>query len=248
MKYDFPDYFMLKFETLYYLFQIFSSLFLWLPVFYEYQKYLGLTHSQIFTLQSVYYVAFCLFEIPSGLIADAFGRLRCLRVGSVALVISHIFIIACPTYFGFGSHFVVLALGRSLINAAASAYLYDRLGALGQSERYNSVEGRARAIGLIARVLCWPAVGYLMEWYRPLPYWLTGLIVSGAFFVAMALPAEKIRSPGLGADSVKGIVFTLKPVFRLLKDTPVWEELFYRESPFLLWLESFKSTCFNRYY
>ena len=153
---------MLKLKILYSLFQMLSALFLWLPAFYEYQKYLGFNDSQIFTIQSIYYGVFCFFEIPSGLIADYFGRIKSLRVGSAALVVSHVLVLGYPTYSGFLAHFVLLAWGRSLINGAASAYLYGRLSALGQVEDYKNVEGSAKAISLVGRVICWPAIGFLI--------------------------------------------------------------------------------------
>jgi len=212
---------MTKFRALYALFQIFSSLFLWLPVFYEYQKHLGLTDSQIFTIQSVYYTVFCLLEIPSGLIADYFGRLRSLRAGATALLISHCLVIFSPTFMGFLAHFVLLALGRSLITGASSAYLYDRLSSLGEAADYKKVEGGARAIGLVGRVICWPAMGFLVQWYRPFPYWLTGCSVCIAFFIVMAFPKEDRTTPKtVKIATALGFFGTLKPALLLLKSSP----------------------------
>ena len=61
-----------------------------MPVFYAYQKQAGLSDGQIFGIQSIYYVAFCLFEIPTGIIADRFGYRNCLRAGAVVLTAANL--------------------------------------------------------------------------------------------------------------------------------------------------------------
>ena len=63
-------------------FQLLFNLLWWMPVFYAYQRDAGLSDSQIFGIQSIYYTAFCLFEIPTGVIADRIGALNCLRAGA----------------------------------------------------------------------------------------------------------------------------------------------------------------------
>src|SRR5690606_6775932 len=65
----------------YYAFQFFFNLLLWIPVFYEFQKQLGLDDPQIFRIQSVYYLVFCFLEIPTGAFADRFGYRRSLIWG-----------------------------------------------------------------------------------------------------------------------------------------------------------------------
>ena len=49
---------------------------LWLPIFYAYQRQLGLSDAQIFGIQSLYYVAFCLMEIPTGMAASIPSRIK----------------------------------------------------------------------------------------------------------------------------------------------------------------------------
>lgn len=178
---------------LYYGFQLFFSLLVWLPIFYEYQKHFGLTDGEIFSIQSLYYLAFCLLEIPTGLIADLWGYRRCLRAGAFILAVTHLLPIFYPNYAGFLLHFMGIALSRSLISGASSAYLYEHLKRDGKTEQFRLIEGKSRAYGLIAKVVAWAAVGSIMNWHITLPYWLTLLaaVLSGVF--AWLLPA----SPGV---------------------------------------------------
>lgn len=177
---------------LYYGFQIFFSLLLWIPIFYEYQKRIGLSDTQIFTIQSIYYTVFCLLEIPTGVLADALGYRFSLRLGAIILVAANALPIFFLNYGSFLLHFLLIALSRSLISGASSAYLYDGLRAAGASStEYKAIEGNSRSYGLVGKVLIWPFIGYLMEWKLTLPYTLTVIGSVIAVICAFLLPPDQ---------------------------------------------------------
>ncbi|MEU6824156.1 MFS transporter [Streptomyces atriruber] len=169
-------------------FQLLFNLLWWMPVFYAYQKAAGLSDGQIFGIQSIYYVAFCLFEIPTGLIADRIGTRNCLRAGAVVMTAANLAPVVSASYTGFLVHFLAIAAGRSLTSGAASAYLYDGLRAEKCDDHYLKAEGTARALGLVAKVVCWPLVGPLMAVAHPTPYVLSAASAAGSFVCAIALP------------------------------------------------------------
>ncbi|MEU9192186.1 MFS transporter [Streptomyces hundungensis] len=182
-------------------FQLLFNLLWWMPVFYAYQKEAGLSDGQIFGIQSIYYVAFCLFEIPTGLIADRIGPRNCLRAGAVVMTAANLAPVVSASYTGFLLHFLAIAVGRSLTSGAASAYLYDGLRAEKCGEHYLKAEGTARALGLAAKVVCWPLVGPLMAVAHTAPYVLSAASAAGSLVCAVALPRlagaeEGARSPG----------------------------------------------------
>src|SRR3954454_23824598 len=88
-------------------FQLFFGMLLWTPVFYEYQKRIGLSDPEIFRIQSIYYLLFCLLEIPTGLFADLWGYRLCMRAGALVLVASNLLPIYAQSYSGFLAHFVL---------------------------------------------------------------------------------------------------------------------------------------------
>ncbi|MGW0908796.1 MFS transporter [Streptomyces sp. NPDC002853] len=180
-------------------FQLLFNLLWWMPVFYAYQKAAGLTDAEIFGIQSIYYVAFCLFEIPTGLIADRIGTRNCLRAGAVVMTAANLAPVFSASYTGFLVHFLAIAAGRSLTSGAASAYLYDGLRAEGCDEHYLKAEGTARALGLAAKVGCWPLVGPLMSVAHAAPYVLSAVSAAGSLACAIALP----RLAGAGEDKQK---------------------------------------------
>lgn len=183
-------------------FQLLFNLLWWMPVFYAYQKAAGLSDGQIFGIQSIYYVAFCLFEIPTGLIADRIGTRNCLRAGAVVMTAANLAPVFSPSYAGFLVHFLAIAVGRSLTSGAASAYLYDGLRAEKCDAHYLKAEGTARALGLAAKVVCWPLVGPLMALAHTAPYVLSAASAAGSLACAVALP--RIAAPTDGAGKAGG--------------------------------------------
>lgn len=172
----------------YFWFQFFFSLLLWAPVFYTFHVRMGLTDAEIFRIQSIYYLAFCLFEVPTGYLADTVGYARCLRWGAAVLVAANLLPVAVPTYGGFLGHWLGVALARSLVSGAASAWLYEFLAQYGRPHDFTSIEGRARALGLVGKVVGWAGVGYLMAWRLTLPYVLTAVMAAISWAYATRLP------------------------------------------------------------
>ncbi|OVE80666.1 hypothetical protein BVY03_05710, partial [bacterium K02(2017)] len=164
-----------KVTYLYIGFQLFFSLFLWLPVFYEFQLQIGLSKTEFFNIQSLYYLSFCFLEVPTGWLADRWGYRKTLIIGAIILSVSNALPVALPIYNGILWHFLLLATARSFISGAASAYLYEYLKQKKATDIYKTIEGKGRAWGLIGKVCCWPFVGILMSIYLALPYVITTL-------------------------------------------------------------------------
>lgn len=214
---------MKKTVRIFYGFQLFFSLLLWLPIFYEYQKRIGLNDTEIFRIQSLYYLVFCFLEIPTGMMADRWGHRFCLRLGSMVLVLSNLLPIFAQSYLGFLSHFMLIALARSLVSGASSAYLYEYLKQHSGLNHYKQIEGNARAYGLVAKVICWTFIGALMEWQLTLPYILTSLcsLISVAYTLVLPalLPIEQDKTTDLSASAISSLQ-RVSSVFRHLYKDP----------------------------
>ena len=172
-------------------FQFFFSLLLWVPIFYEYQKRIGLNDAEIFRIQSIYYIVFCLLEIPTGYLADWLGYRLCLILGSFTLILANLWVPFAPGYSGFLFHFILIALARSFVSGASSAYLYETLHQQSALDQYKEAEGKARSYSLVGKVICWAMIGPIMQWHLTLPYWLTAMNAAVGLYFAYALPETK---------------------------------------------------------
>ncbi|MFA6433110.1 MAG: MFS transporter [Elusimicrobiales bacterium] len=209
---------------LYCLFQFFFPLLLWLPVFYEYQKRMGLSDPQIFSIQSFYYLAFFFLEIPTGAFADLWGCRLSLRLGALTLVAANLLPVFWVSYGGFMTHFFLIALARSFVSGASNAYLYDFLKSRHCESEYKQIEGNARAYGLIGKVVCWAGIGALMKWHITLPYWITAVFAFISLLVVKKLPEQPVHAAVAAGNAVTspGAYFSkhLFPVLRILRTSP----------------------------
>jgi MFS family permease len=173
---------------LYHAFSFFFSLLFWAPIFYEYQKQMGLGDGEIFAIQSLYYLAFCFLELPTGFLADKYGHRLSLRWAAFFLCVANLIPVFFVSFGGFLIHWLLVALARSLMSGSASAYLYDYLDQVGETDWYRQTEGKARALSLLGRVAAWGVVGYAMAWHVTLPYWLTTIAAAIALLVSSRFP------------------------------------------------------------
>ena len=169
-------------------FQFFYSLLIWVPIFYEYQKQSGISDLEIFHIQSIYYLVFCFLEIPTGYLADRVGYKKCLLAGSILLIFANLLPIYIQVYSGFLWHFILMALSRSFVSGASSAYLYELLQQKNIQHEYAKIEGKARSVSLLGKVFCWAIVGVLMKWHFTLPYWITSFNALFSLFFVFLLP------------------------------------------------------------
>lgn len=194
-------------------YQLCNGLLLWLPIFYLYQRDVGLTDQQIFGIQAVYYVAFCLLDVPTGVLADRFDHRRFLQLGALTLTAANLIPVFAQNYWGFLTHFLLIALAYSFTSGAGSAYLYEYLHRTGQDELYQQAEGSARACSLTGRVVALPAAGVLMEWQFTSPYWTS----AAATLIALAIA---LKLPPLPPGEHHHEELAVKRAFRTLKGSP----------------------------
>lgn len=206
-------------------FQFFFTLLLWTPIFYEYQRTFGLSAAEILGIQSIYYVAFCLLAVPTGMISDRLGYRNSMLFGAGILVLANMLVVVAPTYWGFLAHFLLIAVARSLTIVATSAYLYTFLQRTGDAAAYKQSEGSARFYSLIGRIAAWPVVGLLMAWNLPSPYWLTAISSTVAVLIAWKLPALPPSTVDMADVSKQSPLRTMASALTVLRNAPVLQLL-----------------------
>jgi MFS family permease len=90
-------------------------------------------------------------EVPSGALADRFGRRRAVVAGYVGQAAGYAVWALWPTFTGFAAGFALWSLGGSLESGAKEALLYDAL-APGERWRYARIASGAGAAGLLAQL------------------------------------------------------------------------------------------------
>ena len=165
-------------------------------LFYEEHR-LGL--QDVFISKSVYSVAAVALEVPSGYLADVWGRKRCIVAGCVLFFGGYLCYSLTETFAAFLVAEILLGIGQTMINGADSALLYDTTVHHGRENLYLRYEGRITMIGNFAEAVAGIFGGLLAVYSLRYPFYAQAVVAFVGIPAAMALreyaPANKVQSP-----------------------------------------------------
>lgn len=149
-----------------------------------------LSQAEYGLLQALYYLVAVAADVPTGVLADRFGRKTILVVGAAINGIGCFAFARALDFASFAVGELLFGLGTAFVSGADSALLYDSLAAEKREAEYPRAEGAAEASWLFATVLFYPlADRFLVIKGNPvLAYWISGALsllgaAVGVFFV-----------------------------------------------------------------
>lgn len=158
-----------------------------------YEKH-GLGLQDVFILKSIYSVAAVAFEIPSGYLADVWGRRKCIISGCILFFGGYLFYSFTSTFAAFACAEILLSIGQALVNGADSALLYDTTAQYKKEELYLRYEGRITMIGNFAEALAGIFGGLLAAYSLRLPFYAQAVVAFTGIPAAFALQEVNARS------------------------------------------------------
>lgn len=138
-----------------------------------YLAYKGMSLVQIGLLESVFHLTSFLMEIPTGIIADQFGRKTSRITGRILACISTLIMIQTGSFIGFAIAFVIQGLSYNLESGAGDALIYDTLLTLKEEKNYMKIKGRQEWSYQSASILGLIAGGYIATYSYELAYIIT---------------------------------------------------------------------------
>ena len=121
-----------------------------MPIVVLFYESNGLKMKDIMLLQAVYSIVIVLLEIPSGYLADVWGRKRTILLGAIMGAIGFAIYGVSYGFIGFLVAEIILGVGQSLVSGADSAMLYDSLLEKKAAKKYSRYEGRISSLGNLA--------------------------------------------------------------------------------------------------
>lgn len=136
----------------------FFGLHLVIPIFVPLLQGHGLTMSEILQTQAIFALTVAALELPSGYLADIWGRKYALVVGSVVSAAGFILLQSATTFGDFVLFEVLMGVAVSLCSGADLALLYDTQTALGHRvgrlSKSSSASAFARLLGVSSLAEC----------------------------------------------------------------------------------------------
>ncbi len=169
----------------------------------------GLSLMQVMQLQATYSLTVALFELPSGYIADKFGRKRTIIFSTIFSFIGYIIF---SFYQGFNFFLIaeiLVGIGGSLMSGADSAILYDTLLERGEETKYTKVEGKNYAIGNFSESIAAILGGFLAIQSIYLPIYIQTGILFLSIPISMTLVEPSINHNNK-IFSLNNVILTIK--------------------------------------
>ena len=202
-----------------YMMGFFHSFMVLIPVFVPLLQGYGLSMSQVLQTQAVFALTIAICEVPSGYVADIWGRRNAVLVGSILNGFGFFSLLWADTFVDFLLYEVILGVGFSLISGADLALLYDTevyLKAIGKGSDPGKSLSRLISIEAAASGIAGIVAGVLLIWSLDWVIWVqafTGFMpfILGLLLVEPPRPKSKVNHRQ-NARQIIGLLIFDKPV------------------------------------
>jgi MFS family permease len=220
----------------------------------------GLSNVEAFAANAIYTLGLVLFEIPTGMIADTWGRRTSYLLGAAIQLVGNLVYVwmwyVHGPFWGWGAASLLLGFGYTFFSGALEAWLVDALKDAGYDGELDPIFAKNQIVTGVAMLVGTIAGGFIAQIAAlGTPYLVRAGLQAVSFVVAFVL----MKDLGFTPDRTKGLVAQVKGLARAgwtygIKNRPVrWVMLaapfymgtgiygFYAAQPYLLELFGDKS-------
>ncbi len=180
-----------------------------MPVVVLFYQDNGMGMHEIFVLKSIYSIAIVAMEVPSGWMADVWGRKKTLVLGSILGSGGFLLYSFSYGFWAFAVAEIILGIGHSFVSGADSAMLFDSLKASKNTDKYVKLEGRITSIGSFAEAIAGVIGGFLAAISLRTPFYFQFVVAAIAIPASFALTEPKIYTTGK-IITIKKLVSNIK--------------------------------------
>jgi MFS family permease len=143
---------------------------IWISFYLLFTDYQG-----IGVIELVAYTSSFIFEIPTGAIADFFGKKKTLMAAFFITGLNALIMGAAQNYSMLLISVVLAGLGHALFSGTHHAFIYDSLKSLGREDEYDSILSKLTSIGLVSMAVASVVGGVAYTLLPGLPFYLLAL-------------------------------------------------------------------------
>lgn len=181
-----------------YIFTLLQSLDFTRGIWMIYLASKGMSLTQLGLLETIFHTTSFLMEVPTGAVADLFGRKISRILGRVFSLISVILLLTANSFLWFAVSFVFTALSYNLESGAGDALIYDSLKEIGEEEKYMKINGNKELFYQSAGIISFFVGGYLATKSYNIAFLLT--VIIGIITIVQSLT---FKEPSVGKVDTK---------------------------------------------
>jgi len=145
----------------------FMTAFLWgsiIPVYVLYFRHFELNLFQVAFMAAIFESSILIFEVPTGLVADIYGRRISLLLSALVLFIGGLIFIKFPSFLGFILAEIIVGMGYTLKSGAFEAWIFDSLKQEGKEKEVKYVFSQGKRYQTSGELLGMILGGYIGFW------------------------------------------------------------------------------------
>jgi MFS family permease len=153
----------------------------------------GLSLTEIGLIEAIFHITSFLMEIPTGAVADIWGRKASRICGRVAKLIAAVILIYSNNFWAFAVGFIVTALSYNLESGSGEALLYDSLKETGEEKKYMKITGVNEIVMQVAQTCGLLLGGFLSSYGYIYAYGITIVISMISIIQAFSFTEPNIK-------------------------------------------------------
>ena len=171
-----------------YLFRLFQALILAYVIERLFWHARGMTVQMVVYCEIIFAATVILCEIPSGILADKFGRKRMLVLDGMLSVLEIGILLFATNFWMFGLAVFLSGIGKALSSGSENALLYDSLLAENREGDFEKILGRLSAVDFGGALFAALSGGVLADFFKMEYNYIVSLFsMLIAFFIALTL-------------------------------------------------------------
>ena len=176
-----------------YIFTLFYNLNLTRGIWMIYLACRGFTLLELGIFEGIFHVTSFLMEVPTGVVADLWGRKISRLCGRAMFFLSLIIMYYSDSSVLQAAGFSFCAIGYNLESGAGEALVYDSMLLSGEKNNYKKVAGKSELILQTAFIISYLAGGYLAVRSYFAVFFLSAVFALTSFFTAVTFKEPPVR-------------------------------------------------------
>ncbi len=153
----------------------------------------GFSLLELGIFEGVYHVTSFLMEVPTGVVADLWGRKTSRLAGRIFIFLSLMIMFLSGSFFLQFSGFVLCAIGYNLESGAGEAFVYDSMLLAGKIDNYKSVAGKQELVLQSGFIVSYLLGGYLATKSYPAVFIISLVFTFLSFITAVTFVEPEIN-------------------------------------------------------